>query len=222
MHRPIEEDDGFSEGDPVKKGKSNAGSSSVEALAQQLKSFMEQQQLWQQQLAQRQRQLPRSPGTGRGCCARVAAAEYQSRRKEQEEPLRPLDEDGTKVGREEERQRGCLADDRWKAGREAECAERGSLQGEERTVEEDLEIKGPLTRKWIMNKLKEKGEAARTAKEAEQSAVEEGAAEKSEVAARTVVTNNPEVPAAVNSLTGMEVSGRNGREPANEGSNAVT
>ncbi|KAE9121582.1 hypothetical protein PF007_g7769 [Phytophthora fragariae] len=144
------------------------------------------------------------------------------RRKEQEEPLRPLDEDGTKVGREEERQRGCLADDRWKAGREAECAERGSLQGEERTVEEDLEIKGPLTRKWIMNKLKEKGEAARTAKEAEQSAVEEGAAEKSEVAARTVVTNNPEVPAAVNSLTGMEVSGRNGREPANEGSNAVT
>ncbi|KAE9018571.1 hypothetical protein PF005_g7274 [Phytophthora fragariae] len=79
MHRPIEEDDGFSEGDPVKKGKSNAGSSSVEALAQQLKSFMEQQQLWQQQLAQRQRQLPRSPGTGRGCCARVAAAEYQSR-----------------------------------------------------------------------------------------------------------------------------------------------
>ncbi|KAE8999431.1 hypothetical protein PR002_g18459 [Phytophthora rubi] len=55
-----------------------------------------------------------------------------------------------------------------------------------------------------MNKLKEKGEAARTAKEAEQSAVEEGAAEKSEVAARTVVANNPEVPAAVNSLTGME------------------
>ncbi|KAE8999424.1 hypothetical protein PR003_g26159 [Phytophthora rubi] len=76
MHRPIEEDDGFSEGDSVKKGKSNAGSSSVEALAQHLKSFMEQQQLWQQQLAQRQWQPPRSPGTGRGCCARVAAAEY--------------------------------------------------------------------------------------------------------------------------------------------------
>ncbi|KAE9005472.1 hypothetical protein PR002_g16756 [Phytophthora rubi] len=61
MHRPIEEDDKFSEDHSVKKGKSNAGSSSVEAQAQQIKSFMEQQQQWQQQLAQRQWQTPRSP-----------------------------------------------------------------------------------------------------------------------------------------------------------------
>ncbi|KAE8904683.1 hypothetical protein PF005_g3498 [Phytophthora fragariae] len=44
MHRPIEENDEFSEGDAAKKGKLNTGSSSVEALSQLLVSFKEQQQ----------------------------------------------------------------------------------------------------------------------------------------------------------------------------------
>ncbi|KAE8963199.1 hypothetical protein PR003_g31010 [Phytophthora rubi] len=62
MHRPIEEEDEFSEGESVREGKStSAGSASVKALTQQLKIFMEQQQQWQQQLAQRQWQPPRSP-----------------------------------------------------------------------------------------------------------------------------------------------------------------
>ncbi|KAE8914349.1 hypothetical protein PF005_g22240 [Phytophthora fragariae] len=55
MYHPIEEDDEFSEGESVKKSKSKpAGSALVEALTQQLKTFMEQQQQWHQRLAQQQ------------------------------------------------------------------------------------------------------------------------------------------------------------------------
>ncbi|GMF45019.1 unnamed protein product [Phytophthora fragariaefolia] len=62
MHRPIEEDDEFSDAETTKKKESGRpASASVDALALQLKMFMEQQTLWQQQLAQRQWQPPRSP-----------------------------------------------------------------------------------------------------------------------------------------------------------------
>ncbi|KAE8891384.1 hypothetical protein PF005_g1431 [Phytophthora fragariae] len=62
MYRPIEGDDEFSEDGSVKKGKStSARSASIEALVLQLKTFMEQQHQWQQQLAQRQWQPPRCP-----------------------------------------------------------------------------------------------------------------------------------------------------------------
>ncbi|EGZ13550.1 hypothetical protein PHYSODRAFT_510491 [Phytophthora sojae] len=64
MHRPIEEDDEFSDSESKKKNKKSeeaSATTAVEALAEQMKSFMEQQQQWQQQLMQRQWQPPRSP-----------------------------------------------------------------------------------------------------------------------------------------------------------------
>ncbi|EGZ22993.1 hypothetical protein PHYSODRAFT_253793, partial [Phytophthora sojae] len=64
MHRPIEEEDEFSDSESKKKNKKSEeapATTAVEALAEQMKSFMEQQQQWQQQLMQRQWQPPRSP-----------------------------------------------------------------------------------------------------------------------------------------------------------------
>ncbi|KAE8888285.1 hypothetical protein PF002_g18116 [Phytophthora fragariae] len=55
MRRPIQ----LSESESTKQSKSSSGSSSIEALAQQLKSFMENKQQWQLQLAQMQWQPPR-------------------------------------------------------------------------------------------------------------------------------------------------------------------
>ncbi|GMF48823.1 unnamed protein product [Phytophthora fragariaefolia] len=61
-HRPVEEEDEFSDGVPAKKKAESPVTASVDALAQQLQTFMEQQLQWQQQqLAQRQWQPPRSP-----------------------------------------------------------------------------------------------------------------------------------------------------------------
>ncbi|KAE9048407.1 hypothetical protein PR001_g3818 [Phytophthora rubi] len=59
------------------------------------------------------------------------------------------------------------------------------------------------------------------AKEKEQDAVEEEAAEKREVVSRTVATSDLDVPTAVNSLTEKDASGRNGLEPAKEDSSAA-
>ncbi|GMF44893.1 unnamed protein product [Phytophthora fragariaefolia] len=62
MHRPIEDDDEFSDAETTKKKESGSpASASVDELALQLKTHMEQPTLWQQQLAQRQWQPPRSP-----------------------------------------------------------------------------------------------------------------------------------------------------------------
>ncbi|KAI9989138.1 hypothetical protein PInf_022886 [Phytophthora infestans] len=60
MHRPIEEEDEFSDAALTKKGRDTSVLASVEALAQPMKRFMQQQQQWQQQLAQNQWSAPRS------------------------------------------------------------------------------------------------------------------------------------------------------------------
>ncbi|KAI9992796.1 hypothetical protein PInf_014670 [Phytophthora infestans] len=51
-HRPIKEDDEFSDEAPSKKRQDTPVLASVDALAQQMKRFMPQQQHWQQQLAE--------------------------------------------------------------------------------------------------------------------------------------------------------------------------
>ncbi|GMF39094.1 unnamed protein product [Phytophthora fragariaefolia] len=72
IRRPNEEDDEFSDAETTKKKESDSPAfASVDALALQLKTFMEQQTLWQQQLAQRQWQSSRSPCSGSCCYAGV-------------------------------------------------------------------------------------------------------------------------------------------------------
>ncbi|KAG1683246.1 hypothetical protein DVH05_004027 [Phytophthora capsici] len=60
MHRPAEEDDDFSDGQPS-QGRTNQATASVDALTQQLQTFMQQQQQWQQQLMEGRWAQPRSP-----------------------------------------------------------------------------------------------------------------------------------------------------------------
>ncbi|KAI9984726.1 hypothetical protein PInf_006095 [Phytophthora infestans] len=61
IHRPSEEDDEFSVESPSKKGRDTPVLTSVDALAQHMKGFMQQQQQWQQQLIHNQWRSPRSP-----------------------------------------------------------------------------------------------------------------------------------------------------------------
>uniref|UniRef100_H3H3R4 RNA-directed DNA polymerase n=1 Tax=Phytophthora ramorum TaxID=164328 RepID=H3H3R4_PHYRM len=62
MYRPVEEDEEFSdEGPSKKKEKETPVLASVDALAQRLQSFMDQQQLWQQQLQADRYHPSRSP-----------------------------------------------------------------------------------------------------------------------------------------------------------------
>ncbi|ETM97694.1 hypothetical protein PPTG_24859 [Phytophthora nicotianae INRA-310] len=72
MYRPVEEDDEFSDDESSrKKGKETPVLASVDALAQQLQTFMQQQQQWQEQMTQNRWQGPRSP---RNRAPMVAAA----------------------------------------------------------------------------------------------------------------------------------------------------
>ncbi|KAG3241202.1 hypothetical protein PI124_g13927 [Phytophthora idaei] len=62
MYRPVEEDDEFSDDEPTKKKKTKTPVLvSVDTLAQQLQSFMQQQQQWQDQMTQNRWQGSRSP-----------------------------------------------------------------------------------------------------------------------------------------------------------------
>ncbi|KAI9996393.1 hypothetical protein PInf_013820 [Phytophthora infestans] len=87
MHRPIEEDDEFSDEAPSKKDRDTTVLASVNALAQQMKSFIQQQQ-WQQQLTQNQWSAPRSPRDRGRVMSAVSTTVPATNRQAQPEGLR--------------------------------------------------------------------------------------------------------------------------------------